>query len=223
MGPGSTHGGDRVAERPGTPRRAEVNIGAASAGGRGPLPDRGRRSTRQWYGPAHAKAPDRWGPGPLEHERAGSPSVEVGAVEQPRRHRAAIARCAGPQLLLASRVRRGSRCSCWEPRPGGLIFSPDPTVADRDSVATSYTAHAPPGANDLSAVHPSGLHRRRARRSGSSRRRHRTVNQRHRANQPTDGLGRGSSTRPAPQELVQLRVGLGVELRWFASFAQLLE
>lgn len=124
-------------------------------------------------------------------------------------------------ILLASRVRRGFRCSCWEPRPGGLIFSSDPTVADPGSVAISYTAREPCGATIFQrytrAAFTCDEH------AGPDRLDDATGWPISVTAPTTDGLGRGSSTKSATQELVQLRVGLGVELQWFASFAQLLE
>jgi hypothetical protein len=105
-------------------------------------------------GRRYCEGPGPVGPGPLEHEPPGSRACVLGAVERPRRHRTELSGAQAHGILLASRVRRGSWCSCWELRPGGLTFSSDPTVACRSSV--THFLHPPrsSAANDLSAVPP---------------------------------------------------------------------
>jgi len=72
---------------------------------------------------------------------AGYQACVVTSCGWPRRHQMTLVRCAGPRRLMWSgALGVGTWCSCWEPRPGGGIFSSGPTLACRGSLPQVYTA-----------------------------------------------------------------------------------
>lgn len=78
------------------------------------------------FDPCIREAPGRWARG-LSSASSGSSSVQVGAVEWPRRHRAGVVRCAGPQHPS------GQSRSAWLPVlvPGSLDRGEGPSLLVR--------------------------------------------------------------------------------------------